>query len=377
VNESENLQTVLLALNHRIERDDGGYLEAGAYHRRNKDDYEFNRLIPGLYNPYQHTTWLNGAAVDGREVMSDWAVRYRAEVAQDKLQSTALTAGHYNTRTISKAALAGEHDWPAAQNGRWHALAGATFDKTNHDSGAWSPLVELRRHFAAGAAWQSFGLSYAQTTQVPSYTALNSSPASGLFRGNPGLGRERSRNLELAAAANLGAWRVNAAVFNRWDDDLVDWTFSTNVLARTANAVDIVTRGFELFGRRDFAWGTVTLGYTMLTKDADYGPAAVTASFYALNYARQRLTAAFTIRLNPQWELRLDNEARVQAANALRTTGGDEAVLSAAALAWHPRRWRGVELAFQVDNLWDSDFQEVPAVPAARRQWSVSAAYAW
>jgi hypothetical protein len=31
----------------------------------------------------------------------------------------------------------------------------------------------------------------------------------------------------------------------------------------------------------------------------------------------------------------------------------------------------------QVDNLWDSDFQEVPAVPAARRQLSASVSYAW
>ncbi len=30
-----------------------------------------------------------------------------------------------------------------------------------------------------------------------------------------------------------------------------------------------------------------------------------------------------------------------------------------------------------VDNLWDSDFQEVPAVPAARRQISIGAAYRW
>jgi hypothetical protein len=36
-----------------------------------------------------------------------------------------------------------------------------------------------------------------------------------------------------------------------------------------------------------------------------------------------------------------------------------------------------VELSALVDNLWDSAFQEVPAVPAARRQFSLGAAYRW
>jgi hypothetical protein len=38
---------------------------------------------------------------------------------------------------------------------------------------------------------------------------------------------------------------------------------------------------------------------------------------------------------------------------------------------------RGVELSLLVDNMWDSDFQEVPAVPAARRQFSAGAIWRW
>ena len=37
-----------------------------------------------------------------------------------------------------------------------------------------------------------------------------------------------------------------AAVFYRWDDDLVDWTYRLGVTARSANAVDIGTGGFEI-----------------------------------------------------------------------------------------------------------------------------------
>lgn len=377
VYETENLQTVLFMLNHRVEQSDGSYWEAGAYHRRNKDDYEYNRLVPGQFNPYQHTTWLTGVALEGKEVMEEWAMRYRAEVFRDKLQSTALTAGSYNTRQISKLTLAGERDWPAGNDGEWHTLAGLAYDDTNRDGGAVSPVVEITRSFEAGSAVHSMGLGYAETTQVTSYTALNSSPSSGLFRGNANLGRQTSRNLEITLHGTYAGWVTEAAAFQRHDDDLVDWTFQTGVTARTANPVDIVTRGFELVGRRDFAWGSVTLGYTHLNKDADYGSTTVDASFYALNYARHRLTAALTVRLGSEWELRMDNEARIQADNSLRTTGGDQAIHSSLGIVWQPSRWTGFELACQADNLWDSDYQEVPAVPAAGRQLAFTAGYRW
>lgn len=377
VDESENLQTLLLMLSQWIERPEGGYLNASAYYRRNKDDYEFNRLKPGLYNPYQHTTRVHGAAVSGREVRGDWAMRYRAEVSADNLESTSLTAGRYHTRTIGKVALAGEHHWAVASAGEWQTAAGVSYDETNRDGGTWSPLVEVSRVFPAGQLWRAVTLSYARSTQVASYTALNSSPTAGLFRGNPNLGRESSRNLELAAVAQVAGWHVQGAAFNRWDDSLVDWTYASNVYARTANAVDIVTSGLEVMGRRDFGQGSVTLGYTVLTKKADYGAAYVEASFYALNYARHRLTAAFTVHLGEDWELRMDNEARIQAKNALRTTGGNEALLSSLSLLWRPPAWRGAEVALQVDNLWNSPFQDVPAVPAARRQVALSLAYGW
>jgi len=377
VDETENLQTVLMTLNHRAEREAGGYFEAGAYYRRNKDDYEFNRHIPGQYNPYQHTTWLRGAAVSGREVRGDWAVIYRGEVASDKIESTSLKSGSYTTRQMLKLALAGERRWAASDGGAWKALGGVTLDDTNRDSGAVSPVLELARHFATGSATRSVALSYVEATQVPSYTAINSSATGGLFRGNANLGRETSRNVELGITGTYGGWQTEAAIFYRQDDDLVDWTFSRGVTARFANAVDIATTGFEIVGRRDFDWGGVTLGYTFVDKDADYGSTSIDASFYALNFAKHRVTAAITARLNEEWELRLDNEARLQEENPLRSAGGDEALTSALAIVWRPKMWRGVELSLSADNLWDSDFQEVPSVPSAPRQVALSVAYGW
>jgi vitamin B12 transporter len=377
VYETENLQTTLVMANHRVTRDRGGHVEAGVYYRRNKDDYEYNRLVPGQFDPYQHEGEVTGFAIDGREAIGEWSAIYRAEIASDDLTSTSLRFGRYSSRELYKVSLAGEREWDAATGGTWATQFGATWDDSNRDGGRLSPLAQLSRRFAGGGAVQVVDLEYSESTQLPTYTALNSAATSGLFRGNPDLGRTISRNLELGMHLLSSGWQIDAAVFHREDDALVDWTYGGNVNAREANAVDMRTTGIEVVARREFERASVTLGYTALTKDADYGQPNVQASFYALNYARHRLTAAIVWRFAKGWELRMDNDARIQQDNSLRTIGGNHALHSALAVIWRPETLHGMELSLQADNLWNSDYQEVPAVPAAGRQVVFGANYRW
>ena len=122
----------------------------------------------------------------------------------------------------------------------------------------------------------------------------------------------------------------------------------------------------------------MVLGYTALAKSADYLGAPVTASFYALNYARQRLTAALVLQLTETARAPPGQRARIQAPDSLRTQGGNDALdeLARPELAPGGAR-RKLELSLQVDNLWNSAFQSVPAVPASRRQLSFGATYGW
>jgi hypothetical protein len=220
-------------------------------------------------------------------------------------------------------------------------------------------------------------LDYADSSQVPTYTALDSSRTAGLFRGNPDLGRTYSHNLELGRDATQGAWQVHVAVFYRRDDHLVDWTFQRGVIARIANAVDIDTAGAECTVRWSASFCDVVLGYTYLQKRADYGAATVDGSFYALNFPKDRLTLAIVARLGRGFELRMDNQARIQETNPLRTEGGNQAVISSLGLFYRPPGWRNIDFHLQVDNLWNSAFQQVPAVPAARREISAGVTYRW
>lgn len=374
--ETENLQTVLMMASNRTDLGGGDFVESGVFYRRNKDDYAFDRFAPlGPVHPYQHTTWEYGAGIGGREGLGPIVLTYHLEATTDALQSTSLIYGPYHTRALEKATLVPEKSWDVG-GGAVTLRAGASYDDSNRADGVASPLAEVSRTWNSGGL-QKIYASTATTTEMPSYTALDSSPTSGLFLGNPNLGRQTSHDTEIGASGAYDGWTGQVAAFYRRDDNLVDWTYTTGVFGRSANPVDLDTEGLELVARRSWSLVSVVLGYTALTKSSHYLEEPVTASFYALNYARQRLTAAFVLTLTKTLELRMDNAARIQAPDALRTQGGNQALTSSLGLDWHPQAVRKLELYAQVDNLWNSAFQFVPAVPASRRQLSFGATYGW
>jgi len=219
-------------------------------------------------------------------------------------------------------------------------------------------------------------LEYAGSSQLPGYTVLKSRPT-GLFGGNPDLGREKARQISLSAGKQGADWDGALTLFYRKDDDLVDWTFESGApFARQANPVDIDVFGVEAFIRRHWQAFDLVASYTYLDKDADYGTATVDASFYALNFAKQRATLAASYRFTDRLELRLDNEYRRQESNPLRASS-DSAFLVSASLAWEPPEGRGFGIALTADNLTDDDYQQFPGTPAVGRPVSLSARYLW
>lgn len=372
-NETESLQTTLVLVNHERRDAAGNRFAASAFFRRNKDDYEFNRAVPGASNPFQHTTVTRGVSAQGRIArFAGGALDYSLDATADRLDSTALTFGDYMSRRIFRASLLPRWEW-AAPRGTVGARAGAVLEDSNREGGALAPIVALDWRVDGLTAY----LEYSGASQLPSYTALNSSAASGLFRGNRTLARSESRNLEAGLRGRLGGWSVETALFRREDDRLVDWVFRRGVTARAASAVDVETVGFEWIASRRTGRVEVVAGYAWLRKEGVYDAGAGDGSFYALNFPRHRLTLALTLELAPGLELRSDNEYRVQEPNPLRTAGGERAWLSAAGLYARWRTLPGWEFSVLVDNLAGSDFQEVPAVPAGRRQWSVGASRRW
>jgi vitamin B12 transporter len=307
--ETDDTQTSLIVLNHRRESDNG-WFEAGGFYRRLVDDYDFDRNTTesGTPGSFEHETRVLGAGFQGQQRTGRISWRYGGQITSDELlRSTDLTNGSFSDRTYATFSVVPSIESSLASGSTLLWRAGATLDYSDRDSNAASPLlsVTLSRTDAGGST--NYSLEYAATSQVPGYTALKSNP-SGLFGGNPNLGREKAKQLAVSIERDTGDWQMRATLFSRRDDKLVDWTYSTvSPFSRQANAVDIDVLGFEAFFVRAWESVDIAIGYTALDKDADYGTAQVDASFYALNFAKHRATLAFVYRFSGSFEFRLDN----------------------------------------------------------------------
>jgi len=102
----------------------------------------------------------------------------------------------------------------------------------------------------------------------------------------------------------------------------------------------------------------------------------VDASYYALNYARHRLTLALVWQPADSVDVRWDNEYRRQQENSLRSSG-DNAYITSLSLSWLVLPDPGIRLSVVADNLTDSDFQEFPGTPPMGRQISMGIGIDW
>jgi len=373
-NETENLKTRLFVLNHRQTYGEESHWELSGYHRRHSDLY-FLDAFGGVR--LAHETKVDSLGLSGRHRLdSRAAVHYALQATGDEIESTSLEEGPFTSRNYLKISLLPEYRIPIDPVHSLTLRAGASFDDSNRDEAELSPIAELSWEAAhpEGRSERLY-LSYSQTTQVPGYTAIGGSETSGLFRSNHELSRETSRNLELGLALRRPDWSLEGALFYRWDDDLVDWTF-TGAGAREAENVDIETFGFELVGVR--RWGSLEgiASYAFLGKDEDYGSPGVVGSFYALNFPEHRATLGAIWRPLERLELRLDNEWRSQEDNPLRD-GPDEALFTHLGLSIYPPQIDGLEIFAAIDKPWDEDFQEVPGTPGRGDLVSGGLTYRW
>ncbi len=378
--EADRYRVALFIVNHRHAYGEGSHWEAGVSHRRLVDDYELDRSRgKDFFRPFQHETEVEAAAVQGRHHTERWGVDYRAVALWDTIESTDLVHAGFQSRRYTKAAVFPAYRLAPGSDRVWTVGAGAAWDDTNRESSAVSPLALVSLEKVIPGGHNRYYAEYSGSSQVPGYTSKASSPPPGAFAGNAQLGRERTGNLEVGIEAARERITVGSALFYRRDRDLADWTFHSDAASlRQANPVDLDNYGWESLVRMRAGKHQLFIGYTALSKTADYGSAGglVDGSYYAVNYARHRLTAAWVFEPVPGVELRVDTEARRQAENERRASSRNAFHASVGAL-WRPSGIAGAELRVTVDNITNSNFQDFPGTPPPRRQFSVAGAYAW
>jgi len=377
VNETEDLRTQLLMLNHKQNYATDGTFEISAYTRRHNDDYVFSRENPQIFQAF-HETEVKSVAFSGRHGQTEsFALNYSAQFIEDSIESTTLE-NNFTSRRYYKASVLPEYQMNLKNEEQLTFRLGAAFDDTNRDDSDVSLIGDITWNtFSSDDTSQTFYLSYAEASQVAGYTAIGGSNTSGLFRSNDSLEREKTKNLELGLALDGLNWSFDSAIFYRKDNDLTDWTYNLNsTSARSANSVDIETLGLELLATTRLANAEIITSYTFLDKSEDYGAVDIDASFYALNYPGHRLTLGVIWNPTDIIEIRVDNEWRKQQENILRNSDND-ALFTHLTLKVSPAYFQGLNIIFAADNLWDESFEEIPGTPGRSEQFTITVTYNW
>lgn len=378
-NETEDLETTLLVLDHRRSLPVGD-LNVTAYYRKHRDHYTLSRDNPQLFEAF-HESEVRAIAAEYRGQVRGLEFGAFGQITDDSLETTNLDFGEFLERTWLKLSAYAGPRFAVGRKGAMALQAGVSLDTTSRDSGEVSPLLRTTYERPWRGGTLSGHFSATRTVQRPGYTAIGASPAGGLFRGNADLGVEESRNFEAGLRWENTRLALGATFFYREDRNLVDWVFrgpfdaSKVGAARFAENVDVDVFGLELLSRILVGERTeLNFGYTWLDKNEDFGIEDVFGSFYALNYARHRFSLAAAIRLSDWAVLDVDQELRFQRENPLRS-GGDEAYLVNLALEIFVSPIEGLSLKLVAENLTADDFQDIPAVPGAGRQLSFLAHY--
>lgn len=368
--ESEDLSTALFLLNHKSKYGNGSFVEASAYHRRNHDDYEFDRYQKGLFNAYLHTTRVSSVSADGKHVLENRFIRYSGSLIVDEIDSSSLVFGPFSSRSWYNASLMPGYVIPVDDMRTLTFQVGASVNDTNRDHARVSPFggIELANERQLGIRDVVY-IDISQNSQLPNYTALGSNPDSGLFRGNPDLGRTISTNYESGIRIEREKTFVSTAVFYRYDKDLIDWTYDSNVpfAARSANNMDTGTFGAESVLWHNFGLFEVRGGYTFLNKASHYAQTGVDASFYALNFPNHRIVLSLMTSPFEEVSIRLDNEWRQQEANVLRDSGNRDSFISSISCVLGIPEMKGAEILVSVYNIGRENFQSIPGVPSEGR----------
>lgn len=377
VNETEDIKTQLLIINHKQLYAQDSSFELSTYYRRNKDHYVFSRENPSVFEAF-HKTTVKSLALSGRHAQTESvALNYSAQFISDSIESTSLE-NNFTSRHYYKLSVLPEYRIDTEDDQQFTFRLGAAFDDTNRDDSEVSVIGDITwDKLNADDSSQTIYLSYAEASQVAGYTAIGGSDTGGLFRSNYNLERETTKNIELGLTLDKETWRFDSSLFYREDKGLTDWTYSfDSTSARSANPVDIDTSGIEILAIKRLDNAEIVTSYTYLHKSENYGDANIDASFYALNYPDHRVTLGVIWRPMDIVEVRIDNEWRKQEDNVLRN-GDNNALFTHLTLKVSPSQLKGLDIVLAADNLWDESFEEIPGTPGRGEQYTLSATYHW
>jgi len=334
----------LVAADHRFADVHGWSTTANASYRTHGDRFLFNQLQPQLSDNRHRTHAVLAAFSGARPVGGVGTLTAGIEGGGDWIRST-------NLGDHSMARVSGFGEWRQEIGTRTQVDGTLRVDRYSEFGTSWNP--------SAGIGWWTSSMlrlraSVGRAFRVPTFTERYYSDPANLAREE--VGPETAWAGEGGADVLFaGGWILQATIFGRADQDVIDWLRPTTADRwRTYNIRNVDTRGVEIGVRKTFTGGPMILAeYTAL----DVNAAAVNQlSKYVLDYAPHSFVAAAAIPLPARFSV----APRVEYRRRSRTTGTFDYVLLDTRIG--KRLNERFELNVEGSNLLDESYQEIAGV---------------
>jgi len=346
----------LVAADHRFGEAAGWSIDGQASYRTHGDRFVFNQLMPALSDNRHRTHAVLVSGSGSRPVNARGSLTVGVEGGGDWIRSTNL--GDHSTSRISAF-------------GEWRQEAAGVqlesllrVDHYAEFGTSWNPSFDAGWWAASSIRLRG---SIARAFRVPTFTERYYSDPANLARED--VGPETAWAEEGGADILLrNGWFLQASLFARQDDDVIDWLRATTADRwQTYNVRDVATLGFEVGIRKNFSPAAMMLAqYTALDVDA----ATVTQlSKYVLDYAPHSVTAAAAFQLPAGLRV----APRIEYRHRSRATGTSDYVLLDARVGH--RIGRRFDLSVDGTNLFDADYEEIAGVAMPGAAVSVSLAF--
>ena len=344
----------LVAADHRLGDAGGWTVGVNGSYRTHGDRFIFNRERPGL-SDNRHRTHATLASVTAtRRVRDRASVTAGLEGGADWIRSTNL-----GDHDVARASAFGE--WRQEISRTTQMDATLRVDRYSEFGTSWSPSLGIGWSPSSAVRLRA---STGRAFRVPTFTERYYSDPANLARAE--VGPESAWAGEGGVDVFPGGgWMLQATVFGRADQDVIDWLRPTTADRwRTYNIRDVDTKGVELGARRTFAGGAfLQVQYTALDIDA---AAVDQLSKYVLDYAPHSFTAAAVIPLPRGFHA----APRLEFRRRSRSSGTSDYALLDARIG---RRFgRIFDLFVEGTNLFDVSYQEIAGVPMPGAAMSVS-----
>lgn len=281
IDQYEETQTSVLALSTAYQFKNLE-IKPRVYWRRNQDMYLFLRHDPSFFRNFHIS---NKLAAETNMVLSSDLGKTGFGLDFNKVFLASGNLGH-RERTMVTAFL--EHRFEIGE--RFDVTPGVAVSYYSDFDAKAFPGLDVG--FALSDKIKFYG-NIGYTYRVPTFTDLYYVGPTTL--GNPNLKPESALSEEIGFKYTTAKFQLNAAVFRRDSDNLIDWTKDNETDKwETRNFSNVITKGFEISANSNFKIGEfgqrLQLGYNYIEDDIKDVDVAFTR--YSLNSLKHQFTSS-------------------------------------------------------------------------------------